>query len=72
MKMSILNNLKDFFIPAEVEDDNDTGYKQETSEQETGSSYTSSVSSSSSKKNPSNFSLAITISSNFNCIVDIR
>ncbi len=53
MKMSILNNLKDFFIPAEVEDDNDTGYKQETSEQETGSSYPSSVSSSSSTRRES-------------------
>ena len=48
--MSILNNLKDFFIPTEVDDDNDTGYKQEQSEpeKETASSYTSSSQSSSS------------------------
>ena len=46
--MSILNNLKDFFIPTEVDDDNDTGYKQEQSEpeKESASSYTSSASSS--------------------------
>ncbi|MBQ8725367.1 MAG: cell division protein SepF [Oscillospiraceae bacterium] len=46
--MSILNNLKDFFIPTEVDDDNDTGYKQEQpeSEKEPAPSYTSSSSSS--------------------------
>ncbi len=32
--MSLLNNLKDFFIPAEVEDDNDTSYKQPQAEPE--------------------------------------
>ncbi len=32
--MSLLNNLKDFFIPAEVEEDNDTSYKQEAQEPE--------------------------------------
>lgn len=28
--MSLLNNLKDFFIPADIEDDNDASYKQES------------------------------------------
>lgn len=32
--MSLLNNLKDFFIPTEVEDDNDTSYKQPQAEAE--------------------------------------
>ncbi len=42
--MSILNNLKDFFIPTEVDDDTETGYKNENNESEnesTSSSYTS-------------------------------
>lgn len=34
MNMSVLNTLKDFFIPSEVEDDNDTSYKQERPEPE--------------------------------------
>ena len=47
--MSILNNLKDFFIPAEVEDDNETSYKRESAEPEnTESSYSGSSSASSS------------------------
>ncbi len=56
MKMSILNNLKDFFIPAEVEDENDTGYKTETPEAESSastSSYSSSASTSSSARRES-------------------
>ncbi len=55
--MSILNNLKDFFIPTEVDDDNDTGYKQEQSEpeKETVSSYTSSSQSSSSTRRETSY-----------------
>lgn len=44
--MSILNNLKDFFIPTEVEDDNDTGVKETSSDAEKSeSTYSSSASS---------------------------
>jgi cell division inhibitor SepF len=49
MNMSILNNLKDFFIPSEVDDDTEAGYKSEQSESDTEtSSYTSSSTTSSS------------------------
>lgn len=44
--MSLLNNLKDFFIPAEVEDDNDTSYKQTQAEPEKNeNTYSSSTAS---------------------------
>lgn len=46
--MSILNNLKDFFIPTEVEDDNETGVKETPAETEKReSAYSSSPASSS-------------------------
>lgn len=52
--MSILNNLKDFFIPAEVEDENEGGYKREGAEQEsTDSSYSGSSASSSAARRES-------------------
>ncbi len=44
--MSILNNLKDFFIPAEVEEESDSSYKQEKQEPEKDTAPVSSVSSS--------------------------
>ncbi|MGN0630571.1 MAG: cell division protein SepF [Ruminococcus sp.] len=51
--MSILNNLKDFFIPTEVEDDNDTSVKETKTESEkSASAYSSSAGSASSAASP--------------------
>ena len=51
--MSILNNLKDFFIPTEVEDDSDTSVKETKTESEKSSSaYSSSTGPASSASNP--------------------
>lgn len=54
--MSLLNNLKDFFIPTEVEDDNDTSYKQPQAEAEKEApAYNSSAASSSSAARTSSY-----------------
>lgn len=51
--MSLLNNLKDFFIPAEVEDENETSYKPAAEEPEKNESTYSSSSNNASAGNAS-------------------